>query len=76
VNLLLDYPETKTFTADMRRAEEKGYLASAILFKDVLQHEVSPDLVSKVNILRLTGTPMQNIAVIQMMLALENLTIT
>ena len=73
MNVFLDYPETKTFTADMKKANALGYLEKAILFSDIIKERASFDLRSKVNIVRLSGTPMQNIAVIDMMLEKENL---
>lgn len=79
VNLFFDYEGTKTFTEDMRTANEKGYLENVIYYTDVLRKQIAPMPMAgrksapavdeKVNVLRLTGTPMQNIAVIEMMLA-------
>jgi len=73
VNVFLDYPETKTFTADMKKANTLGYLEKGILFLDIIKKRASYDLRSKVNIVRLSGTPMQNVAVIDMMLEKKNL---
>ena len=69
INTFLDYDLTKTFTAEMKRANDLGYLDNAILFQDILAGQSDYDLEAKVNIVRLTGTPIQNVAVIDMMLA-------
>lgn len=74
INLFFDYEGTKMFTEDMRTANAKGYLEKAVYFADVLKGDSGVQLRNgdgKVNVLRLTGTPMQNIAVIEMMLKLN-----
>lgn len=68
VNIFLDYALTKTFTEDMRVANKAGYLEKSILYETVVRDEINVDLNAKLNIIRLTGTPFQNIAVIDMML--------
>jgi hypothetical protein len=73
INTFLDYDLSRTFTADMRQANELGYLERAIYFRDVLAGGCDLDLNDKVNLIRLTGTPMQNVAVIDTMLEKENL---
>jgi hypothetical protein len=73
LNIFLDYNLSKTFTEDMRKANNLGYLDKAILFHDILAGQSDFDLATKVNIIRLTGTPLQNVAVIDMMLEVENI---
>ena len=72
VNIFLDYEPTKTFSEDMKRANELGYLEKVITFKDLLNERTSLNLTDKINLVRLTGTPMQNIAVIEVVLEREN----
>ena len=72
VNTFLDYDLTKTFTAEMKRANDLGYLDNAILYQNILAGLSDYDLETKVNIVRLTGTPIQNVAVIDIMLEDEN----
>jgi hypothetical protein len=64
VNTFLDYELSKTFTEDMRRANDLGYLNTVIYLKDILAGQSDFELAAKVNIVRLTGTPIQNVAVI------------
>jgi hypothetical protein len=73
INTFLDYDLSKTFTEDMRKANDLGYLDKVIYFKDILSGQSEFDLGTKVNIVRLTGTPIQNVAVIDTMLKEENL---
>tara|TARA_B100001245_G_scaffold63987_1_gene44353 strand:+ start:25 stop:921 length:897 start_codon:yes stop_codon:yes gene_type:complete len=70
VNVLFDYDLTRTFTPDMRAADKVGYLQKVILLNDILNGEIPSNMVEKKNILRITGTPMQNIAVLDMMRAI------
>jgi hypothetical protein len=72
INLFLDYDLTKTFTEDMRKANNHNYLDKAVLFHDILSGKSDFDLNTRVNIIRLTGTPLQNVAVIDMMLNTQN----
>ena len=72
INTFLDYDLTKTFTEDMRSANNLGYLDKSILFADILAGRSDFDVYAKVNIVRLTGTPIQNVAVIDMMLEEED----
>ena len=67
VNVLFDYDLTRTFTPDMRLADKAGYLQKVTLLKDILNGTISINMREKKNILRITGTPMQNIAVLDMM---------
>lgn len=67
VNVLFDYDLTRSFTPDMRVADKAGYLKNVTLLKDILDTEITLDMAGKKNILRITGTPMQNIAVLDMM---------
>lgn len=66
VNIFMDYELTRTFTEDMRIAKE--YTKNAIMFLDVLSEKTRNDIKTKINIIRLTGTPYQNVAVIDMMM--------
>lgn len=54
----------------MRAADKVGYLQKVILLNDILNGEIPSNMVEKKNILRITGTPMQNIAVLDMMRAI------
>ena len=67
VNVLFDYDLTRSFTSDMRIADKAGYLKKVTLLKDILDVDVTLNMAEKKNILRITGTPMQNIAVLDMM---------
>lgn len=71
VNIFLDYELTKTFTGDMKRVNESGYLDHAICFQELLEGKAVFNLDGKINLVRLTGTPMQNIAVIEVVLERE-----
>jgi hypothetical protein len=68
VNLFLDYELTKSFTVDMRGANGLGYLDKATFLRDLLTGQATVDIQTRANIVRLTGTPIQNVAVIDMML--------
>jgi hypothetical protein len=68
VNIFLDYELTKTFTEDMRKSNNLGYLDQVIYFRDLLLGGKEIDHGVKINIVRLTGTPIQNIAVMDMLL--------
>ncbi|MDD3647266.1 MAG: hypothetical protein PHS44_02080 [Candidatus Dojkabacteria bacterium] len=72
VQVFLDYEDSKTFTNEMKEANEKGCLENVTYFTEVLKKKVEKSS-DKVNLVRLTGTPMQNIAVIEMMLAREGI---
>ncbi len=72
VNIFLDYELTKTFTGDMKRINELGYLDQAISFQELLEGKTDFDRDRNINLVRLTGTPMQNIAVIEVVLEREN----
>ncbi|WP_299852754.1 hypothetical protein [uncultured Roseovarius sp.] len=72
VNVLFDYDLTRTFTPDMRAADEGGYLKDVTFLADVLNGAPAPDMSGKTTILRITGTPMQNVAVLDMMRAAKN----
>jgi ornithine cyclodeaminase/alanine dehydrogenase-like protein (mu-crystallin family) len=67
VNVIFDYDLTRTFTHDMRAANDAGHLGDVAFLSDILNAETSLDLAAKKNILRITGTPMQNVAVLDMM---------
>lgn len=71
VNVLFDYDLTRTFTPDMRAANEAGYLQDVTFLADILNGAPAPDLTAKKNILRITGTPMQNVAVLDMLRQLQ-----
>jgi hypothetical protein len=68
VNIFLDYELNKTFTEDMRKANNLGYLDQVIYFRNFLLEGKDIDLGVKINIVRLMGTPIQNVAVLDMIL--------
>ena len=72
VNIFFDYELSKTFTEDMRKVNDLGYLEDVFYFRDIIQGQKEFDLGSKINIVRLTGTPIQNIAVIDLLLGHES----
>jgi len=72
INLLFDYDLTRSFTPDMRAAGKGGHLTKITYLKDLLEGAPPPNPTNKKNILRLTGTPMQNIAVLDMLRAGAN----
>lgn len=67
VNVMFDYDLTRSFTPDMRAADESGYLSNVIFLNDILSRNLTTDISKKKNVLRITGTPMQNVAVLDMM---------
>ena len=67
VNVFLDYDLSKTFTEDMKKVNELGYLDNVYYLKDLIKGEDEINKEQKINIIRLTGTPMQNIAVIDIL---------
>jgi hypothetical protein len=67
VNVIFDYELTRSFTADMRAADKAGHLEKVRFFSEVLEGILPTDMHEKINILRLTGTPMQNVAVLDML---------
>jgi ornithine cyclodeaminase/alanine dehydrogenase-like protein (mu-crystallin family) len=74
VNVIFDYELTRSFTADMKAADKAGYLNNVSLLGDVLT-DPEPQIHSQIssqkkNIWRITGTPMQNIAVLDMLRSL------
>ena len=75
VNVFLDYELSKTFTGDMRKANDLGYLQKTIVYKELLKGGAAADLGSRRNIVRLTGTPLQNVAVVDLMLELEKISL-
>lgn len=72
VNVMFDYDLTRTFTADMRAADKNGHLEDVTLLADILNGSATPDQTGKKRILRITGTPMQNVAVLDMMRSLTS----
>ena len=58
----------------MRAADKAGHLSNVTHLKEILDGTASNnlDLHSKRNLLRLTGTPMQNIAVLNMIQERQN----
>ncbi|MCW8879072.1 MAG: hypothetical protein OQK51_18625 [Kangiellaceae bacterium] len=72
VNVMFDYDLTRGFTPDMQAADNAGFLGKVLLLSELLEGNQPGGLVEKKNILRLTGTPMQNVAVLDMMHWLEN----
>lgn len=70
VNVLFDYDLTRSFTPDMRAADADGHLREVTFLADILNGASVPDMLGKTSILRITGAPMQNVAVLDMMRAL------
>ncbi len=70
VNVMFDYDLTRSFTPDMRAADEAGHLKRVTFLSDILQKNVPLDMTDKKNLIRITGTPMQNVAVLDMMRSL------
>jgi ornithine cyclodeaminase/alanine dehydrogenase-like protein (mu-crystallin family) len=73
IQIFMDHPDNKIFTADMRKAHEKGYLDSAVFLVDLLKGNNSVDTKSKINIIRLCGTSFQNAAVMEMVMEVEKI---
>ena len=69
---IISYELSKTFTEDMRKVNDLGYLDDVFYFRDIIQGQKEFDLGAKINIVRLTGTPIQNIAVIDLLLGHES----
>ncbi len=69
VNTLFDYDLTRTFTPDMRAADKAGYLDKVMLLHEIMSGSIPANMMMQKNILRITGTPMQNIAVLDMLRA-------
>jgi len=67
VNVVLDYDLTRNFTPDMKKADAEGHLSKVTLLGDVMKGTAKVDLSVTKNILRITGTPMQNVAVLDVM---------
>lgn len=65
--VFFDYDLTRSFTPDMRSADEAGHLSQVTYLKDILNASASHDVLKNKTVLRLTGTPMQNIAVLNML---------
>ncbi len=68
INLFIDYENTKTFKSDTKTATEKGYFDKSIELKDLLTKKVEVDTRTRVNLIRLTGTPFQNLALYKLLL--------
>ena len=78
VQLFLDYEQSKSFVQDLKEAVKRGLVKGEIYLDEVLSKRfkhrglnkwrLNQMLKSKINILRLTGTPMQNIVVMEMMI--------
>ncbi|MFT6091265.1 MAG: ornithine cyclodeaminase/alanine dehydrogenase-like protein (mu-crystallin family) [Sulfitobacter sp.] len=67
INVIFDYDLTRSFTPDMRAADHAGHLKHVTFLTDILRDHPVPALADKKTILRITGTPMQNVAVLDMM---------
>lgn len=75
VNVIFDYELTRSFTADMQAADKAGHLHNISLLSDLLARDRSQvqsqadsnNVSQKKTLLRITGTPMQNVAVLDMM---------
>ena len=72
VDVMFDYDLTRTFTPDMRAANDAGHLSEVTFLADILNGKSTPNKSAKKTILRITGTPMQNVAVLDMMRGLES----
>ncbi|MGI2170411.1 hypothetical protein ACROAE_09465 [Shewanella sp. MF05960] len=72
INVVFDYDLTRSFTPDMKAANKAGFLNNVSLLTDILNDAHKPDLTNKKTILRITGTPMQNVAVLNMMRSLAD----
>lgn len=66
VNTIFDYELTRSFTPDMKATDKAGHLNNVILLGDILKGDLPKNISKKKNVLRITGTPMQNIAVLDM----------
>ncbi|GAB2686498.1 hypothetical protein [Aliiglaciecola aliphaticivorans] len=66
VNVIFDFELTRHFTADMKAADRMGYLNNVLLLSDILKGQHPEDISKKKKVLRITGTPMQNVAVLDM----------
>ena len=66
---MLDDDLSRRFTPDMRKAEEAGALERALLLPDLLTGRAKLPDDPRAVLIRLTGTPMQNLAVIDLMRA-------
>ena len=75
MQIFIDHPDNKIFTADMRKANEKGYLDKAMFLTDLLKENSLPDTQSKINVIRLCGTSFQNAAVMEMMMEIEKISL-
>jgi ornithine cyclodeaminase/alanine dehydrogenase-like protein (mu-crystallin family) len=73
VNIFIDYELTKSFTGDMKYVNKLGHLDQATRYDELLNGKTVSGLDKKINIVRLTGTPMQNIAVVEVVLNREKL---
>lgn len=67
VNVVFDYDLTRSFTPDMQAADKAGFLDDVSLLTEIFSGASNPNLVDKKTILRITGTPMQNVAVLDML---------
>lgn len=76
LNLFFDYENSLTFFSDLKEAREKGYIKNYLVLKDILKYRSRMlTLKNKINLIRLTGTPLQNVAVIEMMMEMNNIRI-
>ena len=67
VHCILDHDLSRRFTPDMRRADDAGTLSKAVLLTDILNTGSTVSLpADKVTIVRMTGTPMQNLALLDL----------
>jgi hypothetical protein len=62
-----DYDLTRTFTPDMKKADSAVHLSKVALLGDVMKGTAKVDLSATKNILWMTWTLMQNVAVLDMM---------
>ncbi|WP_342075479.1 hypothetical protein [Yoonia sp. SS1-5] len=67
VQVFFDYDLTRSFTPDMKAADAAGHLTDVTMLTDLMSAISPADLSGKRNILRITGTPMQNVAVLDIL---------
>lgn len=71
VNVMFDYELTRSFTPDMNAANKAGHLKNVTFFDQILKGKLLSDISKKKNVIRITGTPMQNVVVLDMLRRLK-----
>lgn len=67
VNVIFDYELTRNFTPDLQAADKAGHLDKVSFLRVILNEKVTAAPTSKKTVLSITGTPMQNLAVINIL---------